>query len=314
MLRITRIIQILSVMTAIFIVVCLSGCEGGGSGILRGQVVDGLGYPLGGEAVQITLSGIPAVTEPNPWGYFTIYAPVGEYEMTISMNNPSAGFKIIKKENVTVGKGSKNLGTFTLLDVQNMAAWEAYRERDYVRAYGLFLEQASKARTAQYEYLPSLRYSGGDITQNPILLQGRLSAENGLGWTTARGFHLLDEAKTHFKASLSGGYNNFDAKVGLAGIFMSEGDIETALKYLNEVIEEPGYYDSRQFHDSITEVDLIAVRSLLEFLTGYERKSAESALSIKSTLATEGNSASNEVITLLREFRPVPVEPGGKPK
>jgi len=171
----------------ITIFVALSACSGGSSGALTGRVVDGFGNPLGGEAVMITLSGNPAFHRPDQWGNFIIQAPSGDYTMTISFSNPAAGFHYRLDQPVSISKGSRNLGTFTLLNIQNMDAWEQYRAEDYSGAMALFNEQASDARAGQL-WLPYMRYIEGEEDQNTLLTQGVLSAENGRGWCYSRGF------------------------------------------------------------------------------------------------------------------------------
>ena len=298
------------IFAAIFIVASVNfiGCEGGESGTLTGRVVDGFGYPLGGPAVVITLSGNPAFTNPDRWGNFIVHAPVGSYTMTISFSNPAAGFNYRVQEQVEIIHGTKHLGTFTLLNYQNMAGWRAYRNRNWDEALAYFSEQAALARSGQMVFLPYMRYLEGEPDENTILLQGVLSAENGLGWTYSRGYHDLARGKEHFQLGLSGGFNNLDAKVGLASIALGEGEAQTALDYLNAVIDEPGYYDSSQIHDNISEVDLLAARSLAEFLVGEVGASAETSREIYDRITEEGNSSSMELLNMLEEFRP-----GGKP-
>ncbi len=294
------------ILTLAFLVLMigLNACDGGGgSGTLMGRVVDGFGYPLGGDAVMVTLSGNPAIHRPDRWGNFIVRAPVGSYTMRISFSNPAAGFHYRLDEQVVVSKGSRQLGTFTLLNVQNMDAWTAYQMGDYQSAMNLFSEQATLARSGQVVWLPYMRYIEGEPEQNTLLTQGVLSAENGLGWTYARGFHNLTEGKLHFEQSLAGGYNNLDAMVGLAGIAVSEGEGEKALEYLEKVIVEPGLYDSSQIHDNIHEVDLIAMKSFVQFLLGQDGYSCDTAKSIEDDIAEQGNPASAELLAMLENFR-----------
>jgi len=286
---------------AVFIL-WVSGCTSGSSGTLTGRVVDGFGYPLGGEAVMISLSGNPAVTFPDRWGNFIVHAPVGDYTMRISFSNPAAGFNYKLEEQVRVVKGTRQLGTFTLLNVQNMDAWAAYREGDYQRAMDLFSEQASLARSGQLVFLPYMRYIEGEPEQNTLLTQGVLSAENGLGWTFARGFHNSTQGRIHYRQSLAGGFNNLDAKVGLAGIAFGEGDGQTALSLLDEVIDEPGLYDSSQIHDDINEVDLIVAKSFAQFLLGQDGYSMETLESVKDRVPAEGNTGSNDLLKVMDIF------------
>lgn len=281
----------------------LTACGGGSSGTLMGRVVDGFGYPLGGDAVMIKLSDNPAIHRPDRWGNFIVHAPTGEYTMRISFSNPPAGFHYKLEEDVRVVKGSKQLGTFTLLNVQNMEAWAAYREHDWNRAIKLFGEQADLARSAQLAWLPYMRYVEGEPDENTLLTQGVLSAENGLGWCYARGVGDVDAGSVHYTASLSGGYNNYDAMVGLAGIALGKGDGETAVELLQKVIDEPGYYDSSQIHDYITEVDLVAARCLAEFLLGYDGISRDTAKSIEDRLINEANMGSLDLLEALDTFR-----------
>jgi hypothetical protein len=287
----------------IAILLGLSACEGGSSGTLMGRVVDGFGYPLGGDAVMITLSDNPAFHRPDQHGNFIVRAPVGDYTMTISFSNPAAGFNYRLTEQVRVSKGSKQLGTFTLLNVQNMQGWESYRAGDYSSALAYFSEQANLARSGQIVWLPYMRYVEGDEGENTLLTQGVLSAENGLGWTYSRGFHNLHEGLVHYQQSLAGGYNNYDAKVGLTGIAIGDGDGQAAFDYVSEVIDEPGYYDSSQIHDDITEVDLIAIKSFAQFLLGQDGYSRETAQSIEGRIDTEANPATRDLLAALEQFR-----------
>ncbi len=280
----------------------LVACEGGSSGTLMGRVVDGFGNPLGGEAVMVTLTGNPAVNYPDRWGNFIIHAPTGDYTMRISFANPAAGYRYRLDEQVEVIHGSRQLGTFTLLNAQNMVAWIEYQSGDYDSAIRVFNTQANDARSGQV-WLPYMRYIEGEENQNTLLTQGVLSAENGLGWCFSRGKGNHQEGKVHFDQSLFGGYNNYDACVGLAGIALGKGDAQTALDLLNKVIAEPGYYDSSQIHDDINEVDLIAAKSLAQFLLGEDTASKEAADSIAGKVAGEGNAGSNDLLIMLAKFR-----------
>lgn len=287
----------------IAILIGLSACSDGSSGTLMGRVVDGFGYPLGGEAVMVTLSDNPAIHRPDEHGNFIVRAPTGDYTMTISFSNPAAGFNYRLEEQVRVSKGSKQLGTFTLLNVQNMDGWEAYRAADYQSALEYFSEQATLARSGQVVWLPYMRYVEGEEGENTLLTQGVLSAENGLGWTLSRGFNNHREGWVHFQQSLAGGYNNYDAKVGLAGIAVGAGDAQMAYDFITEVIDEPGYYDSSQIHDNITEVDLIAVKSLAQLLLGQDGYSRETAQSIEDRIEDEASPATRDLLTALDQFR-----------
>jgi len=280
----------------------LVACEGGSSGTLMGRVVDGFGNPLGGEAVMVTLAGNPAVNYPDRWGNFIIHAPTGDYTMRISFANPAAGYRYRLDEQVAVIHGSRQLGTFTLLNVQNMVAWTEYQSGDYDSAIRVFTTQANDARSGQV-WLPYMRYIEGEENQNTLLTQGVLSAENGLGWCFSRGKGNIQEGKVHFDQSLFGGYNNYDACVGLAGIALGNGDAQTALDLLDKVIAEPGYYDSSQIHDSVKEVDLIAAKSLAQFLLGEDIASKETADSIAGKVAGDGNTGSNDLLIMLAKFR-----------
>lgn len=291
-------------LTVLVVPLWFVSCSEGTSGTLTGRVIDGFGYPLGGDAVMITLTDNPAINHPDRYGNFIIHAPTGAYEMQISFSNPDAGFRYQLKANVDIVRGTRNLGDFTLLNVQNKQAWIEYRNKNWQSAINLFNIQASQARSGQLVFLPYMRYMEGEPDQNTLLTQGVLSAENGLGWTYARGLHNIAEAKTHYQASLSGGYNNLDAKVGLSGIALSEGDSQTAMDYLKTVIDEPGLYDSTQIHDSIKEIDLIAARSLAEFLLGFDLDSADTARSIADRISKEGSPASVELLSVLESFRP----------
>jgi hypothetical protein len=166
----------------------------------------------------------------------------------------------------------------------------------------LFETQAAQARSGQV-ILPYFRVIEGDPGQNTLLTQGVLSAENGLGWCYARGLHKVGDAKAHYLASLSNGYKNMDAMVGLAGLSLGEGNGQGALDYLNTVITEPGLYDSTQLHDNIREVDLIAAKSLAQFLLGLDKDSAATAVSIAGQVDSAGNSASSELLALLDTMR-----------
>jgi hypothetical protein len=298
-----KIIQWTMVAVAAILLIGLSACEGGQSGTLTGRVLDGFGNPLGGDGVVVTLEGNPVLNHPDQYGNFMIHAPTGTYTMLISFFNANAGLDYKLTETVKVVQGSRDLGSFTLLNQQNKEAWAAYKLKDFQKAKGLFELQAAQARTGQV-YLPYIRYNEGEPGQNSALTQGVLSAENGLGWCYATGFHDLSSAKSHYLASLSGGYKNMDAMVGLAGIAAGDGDGQGALDYLNTVIDEPGLYDSSQLHDNIHEVDLIAVKSLAQYLLGNDKDSANTALSIVDQVDSAGNSASSELLALLNTLRP----------
>jgi hypothetical protein len=299
-----NVMRLIYCIIALFMILWVAACEGGSSGTLTGRVVDGFGNPLGGDAVMITLTDNPAVTHPDRYGNFIIHAPSGSYTLQITFINPDAGFNYKLSESINISQGTRNLGEFTLLNAQNMQAWEAYRDADYQAAISKFNEQASQARTGQLVFLPYMRYQEGEPNQNTLLTQGVLSAENGLGWAYARGLHDIPEATIHWQASLSGGYNNIDAKVGLAGLALSNGQAQAAKDYLDAIIAEPGDYDTTQIHDNIRETDLIASRSLAEFLLGFDKDSGETAASIIPDLEAGGNSGSRELLNMLTIFRP----------
>jgi len=290
------------IMILLILVTGLVSCTSGGSGTLMGRVVDGFGNPLGGDAVMVTLSNNPAVHRPDQYGNFIVHAPEGDYTMKISFANPAAGFNYYLEQPVVVAKGTRNLGTFTLLNVQNMEAWAEYRDSEYIAAIDLFSEQADRARSAQLVWLPYMRYTEGEPGQNTLLTQGVLSAENGLGWCYSRGLHNHTEGKIHFEASLSGGYNNYDAYVGLAGIALGEGDGTTALELLEKVIDEPGLYDSTQIHDNIKEVDLMAAKALAQFLLGQDGYSRQTADAIRTQVEENGNAGSRDLLNALDQF------------
>ncbi len=279
----------------------LMSCGGGQSGTLMGRVVDGFGNPLGGEYVMVTLSGNPAVHRPDQYGNFIVRAPTGSYTMRISFSNPAAGFNFRLDENIDVVHGSKQLGTFTLLSVQNSAAWERYRAGDYSGAAQLFNEQANIARAGAV-WLPYMRYIEGEEGQNTLLTQGVLSAENGLGWCLSRGSGNHQEGMIHFEQSLFGGYNNYDAFVGMAGVALGEGDPARALELLQQTIDEPGLYDSTQIHDNVKEVDLIACKALAQFMLGQDGYSRDTMASISDEVATDGNTGSVEILGILDTF------------
>jgi hypothetical protein len=293
--------QITIILISILLV--LSGCHSGSSGNLKGCVVDGFGNPLGGPGVTVTLSSKEAIHHPDQWGNFFIYAPVGDYEMTIAFSNPTAGYDFTLDENVRIVNGTQDLGTFTLLNAQNFEAWDFYRQGFYPAAINKFNEQAILSRTGQVIDLPWMRYSEGEPDQNTLLTQGALSAENGLGWCYSRGLGEIDTAKPHFLQSLAAGYDNYDAMVGLAWIAIGEGDAEAALEYLNNIINEPGIYDSNQIHDSITETDLILVRSLVEFMLSEDSDSIDTAESVRQAVASQGNAGSKNLLEVLDSLR-----------
>lgn len=281
----------------------IAGCHTGSSGAISGRVVDGFGNPLGGTGVTVTLSSKEAIHNPDRWGNFYIYAPVGDYVMTIAFSNPDAGLDFTQEENVRIINGNQDLGTFTLLNTQNFEAWKLYREGDYMGATALFNEQAELARSGQVLDLPWMRYTEGEPDQNTLLTQGVLSAKNGLGWCYTRGLGEMGPGKQNYLESLSAGYNNYDAMVGLAGIAVSEGDGQAALDYINQVINEPGYYDSSQIHDSISEVDLMMIKSLAEFMLFQDGDSIDTAESARDAVATEGNAGSKNLLEVLDSLR-----------
>jgi len=284
------------------VTISLSACGGGSSGALTGRVVDGFGNPLGGEAVMITLSGNPAYHNPDQHGNFIIQAPTGSYTMRISFSNPAAGFHYNMTDAVVVTKGSRNLGTFTMLNVQNMGAWDNYRDEDYQSAISLFSEQANDARSGQL-WLPYMRYIEGEENQNTLLTQGVLSAENGLGWCFSRGYGNHTEGRVHFEQSMYGGYNNYDAKVGLAGVELGDGNAAAALALLEEVIAEPGLYDVTDLHDPINETDLIVAKALAQFLLGQDGYSQETVQMIAEKASEEGNPGSIGTLNMLEQFQ-----------
>jgi hypothetical protein len=291
-------------ITGILIILLgLTACGGGSSGTLMGRVVDGFGNPLGGDAVCVSLSNNPVVYHPDMHGNFIVRAPVGGYTLSISFTNLDAGFNFYLEDTVQVIKASQQLGTYTLLSVQNTEGWEAYNATDYLGAIAKFSEQAELARSGQIVWLPYMRYIEGEEGENTLLTQGVLSAENGLGWCYARGLRDYQTGRTHFDASLSGGYNKYDAFVGLAGLALGEGDGTAALDYLQQVIDEPGNYDSSQFHDGIKEIDLIAAKSLAQFLLGQDGYSRDTADEIREDVAEEGNSGSIDLLNVLDVFR-----------
>jgi len=281
----------------------LAGCHEGSSGAISGRVVDGFGNPLGGPGVTVTLSSKEAIHNPDRWGNFYIYAPVGDYVMTIAFSNPDAGLDFTLDEDIRVINGTQDLGTFTLLNTQNFEAWKSYRQGDYDSAISLFNEQADLARNGQALNLPWMRYTEGEPDQNSLLTQGVLSAKNGLGWCYTRGLGEMAIGKQNYIESMSAGYNNYDAMVGLAGIAISEGDAQAALDYINQVLNEPGFYDSSQIHDSINEVDLMMIKSLAEYMLFQDSDSIDTADSARNEVASQGNAGSKNLLEVLDALR-----------
>jgi hypothetical protein len=286
----------------ILMMLAITSCGGGSSGTLTGRVVDGFGNPLGGEFVRVTLTGNPAVTNPDRWGNFIVHAPIGDYTMKITFSNPDAGFNFHLDQPVQVTQGSHALGTFTLGGPFNEEAWIAYRDRQWAVAITLFTQQAEEARSGQMVFLPYYRIIEGEENENTLLTQGVLSAENGLGWCLARGLGDIDGAKIHYDAALSGGYNNIDAKVGLAGIALGEGNGQDALDLLDTVIDEPGLYDSSKVHDNVKEIDLMAAKALAQFLMGHDAYAQETLDGIEEQVTNAGNSGSKDTVALLNQF------------
>lgn len=291
------------------LLITVTACHKGTSGAINGRVIDGFGNPLGGPGVTVTLSGKGAVHHPDQWGNFYIYAPVGDYVLRIAFSNPDAGLDLTIEDEIRVVTGGRNLGTYTLLNVQNFDAWEFYRQGDYYSAIDKFNEQAALAHSGQLVNLPYMRWNEGEPNQNTLLTQGVLSAKNGLGWCYSRGLGDPLEGKINFLDSLAGGYNNYDAMVGLAAIAIGEGiaqgdeEIKGVLDYLMPVIDEPGNYNSTQIHDAITEIDLIAVKSLAEFMLMRDNDSLETADSIRLLIATQGNPGTKNLMEVLDSFR-----------
>ena len=287
----------------ILTLLALTACGGGGgSGTLTGRVVDGFGNGLGGSAVRITLTGNPAVHNPDQWGNFIVHAPVGDYVMHVTFSNPEAGFNYRVDENVSVVKGTQNLGNFTLRSSLNEDAWSAYRDANYSQAILLFAEQALQARSGQLVFLPYYRVLEGELDENTLLTQGVLSAENGLGWCYTRGLGDVAIGGQHFNASLADGYNNLDSKVGLAGIAIGNGNAGEAFNLLTEVIDQPGMFDSSQVHDNIKEIDLQAAQAFAQFLMGQDGFSRDAVELIEEQVMNEGNAGSREIIILLNSF------------
>ncbi|MFH1675549.1 MAG: hypothetical protein ABIC40_00895 [bacterium] len=287
----------------VFAFLLISSCGGGGSsGIIKGHVQDGFGNPLGGAAVKITLSDYSTVTCPDQWGNFESIAPVGEHTLTISFSNPKAGFKFELSDTIKVVKGTINLGSYTLRSTENMEAWAEYKLKHYDNAIAKFEEQALMARSGQI-YLPFVHGAQGEPNENTLLTQGILAAENGLGWCYARGLTDIAAGEAHFLNAMGNGYTNYDALVGLAGVAIGKGQAQKAYDDLVKVIDLAGLYDSSQFHDNIREIDLIALKSLAEFMLNKDTMSIDTENSIKARIPTEGNKGSVELIAALDSLR-----------
>ena len=281
----------------------LASCSGGGSsGIIKGHVRDSFGNPLGGKAVKITFSDYSTVICPDRWGNFESLVPVGEHTMTISFTNPEAGFKFVLTDIIKVGKGTVDLGDYTLSSAENTEAWKEYRLGNYDNAIANFEEQAGQARNGQI-WPPFWHGAQSDPDENTLLTQGFLAAENGLGWCHARGFGDIMEGESHFLNTLSDNYTNYDALVGLAGIAVGKGQAQTAYDDLVKVINLPGLYDSSQFHDNIKEIDLIALKSLAEFMLSNDGASVATENSIIGRISAEGNEGSIELLAALDSLR-----------
>ncbi len=291
----------LTTAAMILLLLGLTACKGGSTGVLTGKVVDGYGNPLGGDAVSVTLSGNPVVNRPDQFGNFIIHAPVGDYTLAVAFHNPEAGIHLRVTQPVRVTQGSRSLGTFTLQNIENMVAWEEYCNKKWYRAIFLFQKQAESARSGEI-FLPYLRFGKGDEDQNAALTMGVHSAENGLGWCYARGLGDYDEGRSHFEAALSGGLNNVDAKVGLAGITFGDGDAAGTLALLNEVIDEPGLYDSSQVHDNIRELDLKALKAFTQFLLRQDGYCRDTLRSIEDDVVSQGNTGSQDLVKLINSF------------
>jgi len=268
------------------------GCSGGGSsrGHVRGVLTDGFGAVINHPAAIIALLGTDEVTHPAADGSFTLGAEAGSYVLRGTFSDPDAAFRLSGSRDVVLSKGQTlDVGLFSISNSTLEAAWEQYRKGHYSLAEGSFISYLNETRSGQAHL-------------------GASSALSGLGWTRGRGLDRPADAAGNFDDAIAGWNGNVDAWVGLAGCELSrmrsDGGFHfnDAVEAIGESIDAADEYSSAPTHDLISETDLMAFRSLVNFLNGNTLAARNEALNIRDRVAADGNGASADAIAIVLAF------------
>ncbi|HEX9744670.1 MAG TPA: hypothetical protein VGB30_04510 [bacterium] len=278
---------------AILIFLLSTGCGGGGgssSGTIHGILVDAFGAIISSNQASISVTGGSTIATPDANGNFTLQAPAGSQTLTASLTMVPAGIRLRGSKVITVVEGqTTQVGEFVISDDSLSQGWNAYTTGQYFNAENLFLSYLDTVKSAQADF-------------------GSTSAYVGLGWTRARGLNKASDASNDFMKAIDGYQNNADAWVGLAGSELSrmkkDGGFHfnQAINAINSAINIPGNYSSAPTHDLITELDLRAYRSFLNYLNGNEAVAKSEANEISQSVATDGSNASGELLSVVIAF------------
>ncbi len=271
----------------------IAGCGGGGGSSLAsvtGILTDGFGAVITSPGAILTLEGSDVIGSPNENGKFLLSAAPGNYILTGSWFNEAAGIKLEGKRNVQLTSGNRlDVGFFSISDQALDSAWTNYNAGNFSAAESLFLEYLDKVRSGQAD-------------------TGSSSAYNGLGWTRGRGLNDPVQSAADFEEALSGWNGNVDAWAGLSAAELSRMRSDGIFHFnqsvlaINLAIDGPGVYSSAPTHDVISETDLRAFRSFVNYLNGNLPFARTEALAIQNLIPFEGNQASATAVSVVLRF------------
>jgi hypothetical protein len=271
----------------------IAGCGGGGGSSLAsvtGILTDGFGAVITSPGAILTLEGSDVIGSPNENGKFLLSAAPGNYILTGSWFNEAAGIRLEGKRTVQLTSGNRlDVGFFNISDQALDSAWTNYNAGNFSAAESLFLEYLDKVRSGQAD-------------------TGSSSAYNGLGWTRGRGLNDPVQSAIHFEEALSGWNGNVDAWAGLSAAELSRMRSDGIFHFnqsvmaINAAIDGPGVYSSAPTHDVISETDLRAFRSFVNYLNGNLPFARTEALAIQNLIPIEGNQASATAVSVVIRF------------
>jgi len=279
-------------LLAVILLYLTVGCGGGGGSpsLLKGVLADGFGAVISSPDATITLATTGVIGNPGPDGSFSLEADPGSYTLRGYYLNAAAGIRLEGSVTVQLVKGqTTDIGVFKISNKTLEDGWAEYRKETF-----------NTALTAFQNYDDFVRSGQADL--------GSSSSYSAIGWTYGRGLHDPVNASVYFEDALGGWNGNLDAWVGLSAcdlsLMRSDGSFHfnDAVNRVTQAIEIPGEYSSYPTHDNISEDDLRAYRSFVNFLNGNSVSARNEALEIEGRIPLTGNSASADAIGIVLAF------------
>lgn len=291
---INRLTSFLAVFILIILLTPVTGCGGGGSsspmGSIRGMLTDAFGALITSGDAIIIVEGTGITTHPDLNGEFVITAAPGNYILSASWFNETAGINLGGKLNVQIPpSGTVNIGTLVISDQALNSGWASYNAGDFASAETFFLQ-----------YLDNVRAGQASI--------GSVNVYCALGWTRGRGLNDPIKSSSNFEEALAGWNGNVDAWVGVSGVELarmtSDGvfHFNQTVQAVTKAIDDPGFYSSSPTHDDINEYDLQAYRAFVNYINGNVAGARSEALVLNDVIEAEGNSASATAVAVVLRF------------